>query len=99
MFIKDVVSSIFRCMDLAEKKVVQTDLERKEYEILRRVVEKRGLTIKEGLREAIQQWIAAQSSLEEDPLFKVKPVKIGVKTDSSSLDSLLYGESLNEDLP
>ncbi len=80
-------------MGLAEKKVVQTELEVKEYEALRRVVEKRGLTIKQGLREAIQQWIAMQTSLEEDPLFKVKPVKTGVETDSSNLDRSLYGGS------
>jgi len=75
---------------LAGRKVVQTELEMKEYEALRRVVERRGLTIKQGLREAIQQWIATQISLEEDPLFKVKPVKTGVKTDSSNLDRALY---------
>ncbi len=80
-------------MGLAEKKVVQTELEVKEYEVLRRVVEKRGLTIKQGLREAIRQWIAMQASLEEDPLFKVKPVKTGVETDSSNLDRSLYGGS------
>ena len=75
---------------MAGRKVVQTELEMKEYEALRRVVERRGLTIKQGLREAIQQWIATQISLEEDPLFKVKPVKTGVKTDSSNLDRALY---------
>jgi len=75
---------------LAGRKVVQTELEMKEYEALRRVVERRGLTIKQGLREAIQQWIATQIPLEEDPLFKVKPVKTGVKTDSSNLDRALY---------
>jgi len=77
---------------LAGGKVVQTELEMKEYEALRRVVEKRGLTIKQGLREAVQQWIATQIPLEEDPLFKVKPVKTGVETDSSNLDRALYRE-------
>ena len=75
---------------MAGKKIVQTELEMKEYEALRKVVERRGLTIKQGLREAIQQWIATQIPLEEDPLFKVKPVKTGVKTDSSNLDRALY---------
>jgi len=79
-------------MGLAERKVVQTELEAGEYEMLRRVVGRRGLTIKQGVREAIQQWIAMQTSLDEDPLFKVKPVKTGVETDSSSLDRTLYGE-------
>jgi len=30
--------------------------------------------------------------LEEDPLFKVKPVKTGVETDSSNLDRAPYRE-------
>ena len=77
---------------MARGKVVQTELEMKEYEALRRVVEKRGLTIKQGLREAVQQWIATQIPLDEDPLFKVKPVKTGVETDSSNLDRALYRE-------
>jgi len=51
---------------------------------------RRGLTIKQGLREAIQQWIATQIPLKEDPLFKVKPVKTGVETDSSNLDRAFY---------
>ena len=71
---------------MAGRKIVQTELEMWEYEAFRRVVEKRGLTIKQGLREAIQQWIATQIPLEEDPLFKVKPVQTGVKTDPSDLD-------------
>jgi len=75
---------------LAGKKIVQRELEMREYEALRRVVEKRGLTIKQGLREAIRQWIATQIPLKEDPLFKVKPVKTGVETDSSNLDRALY---------
>lgn len=77
---------------MARGKVVQTELEMKEYEALRRVVEKRGLTIKQGVREAVQQWIATQIPLGEDPLFKVKPVKTGVETDSSNLDRALYRE-------
>ena len=75
---------------MAGKKIVQTELEMREYEAFRRVVEKKRLTIKQGLREAIQQWIATQIPLEEDPLFKVKPVKTGVETDSSNLDRAFY---------
>lgn len=75
---------------MAKGKVVQTELVKQEYEIFQKVVEKRGLTIKQGLREAIQQWVSTQIAVEEDPLFKVKPVKTGVKTNSSKLDKLLY---------
>jgi len=77
---------------MARKKVVQTELIQEEYDLLQRVAEKRGVTIKHGLREAVQQWISAQIPINEDPLFKIEPVKTGVKTDSSKLDKLLYGE-------
>jgi len=80
--------------DLAKGKVVQTELVKREYEIFQRVVEKRGLTIKQGLREAVQQWVSTQIAVGEDPLFKIKPAKTGVKTDSSKLDKLLYEERL-----
>ena len=76
---------------MVKGKVVQTELEKREYELLQKIVEKKGTTIKSGLREAIQQWISTQIPVKEDPLFKLKPVKTGVKTDSSQLDKLLYG--------
>jgi len=76
--------------DLGKEKVVQTELVEREYELFRKAVEKKGLTIKQGLREAVQQWVGTQIGVAEDPLFKVKPVKTGVKTDSSKLDKLLY---------
>lgn len=75
---------------MAKGKVVQTELVKREYEIFQKVVEKRRLTIKEGLREAVQQWVSTQIAVAEDPLFKLKPMRTGVKTDSSKLDKLLY---------
>jgi len=77
--------------EVAKGKVVQTELEKREYELLQKIVEKKRTTIKSGVREAIQQWISTQIPVKEDPLFKIKPVKTGVKTDSSQLDKLLYG--------
>jgi len=72
-------------------KIVQTELLEKEYELFQKVVKKKKLTIKQGLREAIQQWMTTQIAVEDDPLFRIKPVKTGVKTDSSKLDETLYG--------
>ena len=74
------------------RKVVQTELEAAEYELLKKTVEKRGISLKKGLREAVNQWVTTQIPVSEDPLFKVKPVKTGVETDSSKLDKTLYGE-------
>lgn len=75
---------------MAKKKVVQTELIEQEYELLQRITEKKGMTIKHGLREAVQQWVRTQIPITEDPLFKLKPVRTGVKTDSSKLDKPLY---------
>jgi len=75
---------------MTRSKIVQTELVEKEYELFQKVVKKKKLTIKQGLREAIQQWMSTQIPVEDDPLFKIKPVKTGVKTDSSKLDKALY---------
>jgi hypothetical protein len=72
-------------------KVVQTEVDPTEYEVLEKIVRKRQMTIKEAVREAVASWIGLQTPLEEDPLFKLKPVRTGVKTDSSKLDDALYG--------
>jgi len=72
-------------------KVVQTEVDPSEYGILEKIVRKRGMTIKEAVREAIESWVGLQTPLEEDPLFKLKPARTGVKTDSSNLDEALYG--------
>ena len=74
------------------RKVVQTDLDDNEYNLLKEIVEKRGFTLKEGLREAVRQWVIAQIPVSEDPLFKLAPVKTGVETDASKLDGRLYGD-------
>ena len=81
------------------RKVVQTDLDDNEYNLLKEVIAKRGLTLKKGLREAVRQWVLAQIPVSEDPLFKLAPVKTGVETDASKLDGLLYGDDQNENLP
>ncbi len=71
-------------------KVVQTELDEKEFAIFKKAVKKRGSTIKDGAREAIQEWSRAQMRIEDDPLFMVKPVRTGVRTDSSDLDGDAY---------
>lgn len=74
------------------RKVVQTELEEKEYRLLKEAVDKQGLSLKRGVREAVLQWVSTQIPVSEDPLFKLKPVKTGVETDSSKLDERLYRE-------
>jgi len=77
---------------LAKGKTVQTELAEREYEFLVKVAKKKKLTIKQGLREAVQHWISTQIAIDEDPLFSIEPVETRVKTDSSRLDKTLYGE-------
>ena len=74
------------------RKVVKTDIDDEEYRLLKRATERRGITIKAGLREAIRQWVSTQTPVSEDPLFKLEPVRTGVKTDSSNIDGALYRE-------
>ncbi len=74
------------------RKVVQTELEEKEYRLLKEAVDKQGLSLKRGVREAVLQWVSTQIPVSEDPLFSVKPVRTGVETDSSKLDERLYRE-------
>lgn len=70
--------------------MVQTELEEDEYLLLKKTVEKKRMSLKGGLREAVHLWVTTQIPLSEDPLFKVEPVSTGVKTDSSRLDDALY---------
>lgn len=52
------------------KKHVQAELDPHEYEALQRVVEAEGLSIKEGLREAVRAWVRQRNG-QRDPLFDV----------------------------
>lgn len=74
------------------QKVVQTELPEEEYALLKKTAKEKNLSIKDGVREAVRQWIETQMPLQEDPLFKLRPVKTGVKSDSANLDKELYGE-------
>jgi hypothetical protein len=77
---------------MVARKVVQTELDDKEYMLLKEAVDKKGLSLKKGVREAVLQWVSTQIPVSEDPLFKVKPVRTGVETDASKLDGRLYRE-------
>jgi hypothetical protein len=75
-----------------DQKNVQTELPEEEYRLLVKTAKEKNITIKQGVREAVRQWIETSITLAEDPLFELKPVKTGVRTDSSKLDEELYGE-------
>lgn len=61
-----------------EKKHVQTELSRSEYDSFRRASEKEGRTVKEALREAALAW-ARQRQARDDPLFQMVGIAKGPK--------------------
>lgn len=76
---------------MASKKVVQTELTEKEYELLASVAKNDGLTIKEAARKALLEWSLSGIDLKNDPFFKLKPVasKVRIK-DNREIDRFLY---------
>jgi hypothetical protein len=75
---------------LATKKVVQTELGQREYDLLLDVAKKEGLTIKEAARRALLEWSMSSMEMKEDALFKLKPVKFRTKIKTSEVDRFLY---------
>ncbi len=73
-------------MFLLGRRIIRTDLPYDEYVQLKKLVEKKRITMEMGVREAIRQWILANLQFSEDPLLEIKPVETGVKTNSSNLD-------------
>ncbi len=74
---------------MAAKKVVQTELGEREYDLLSDVAKREGLTIKEAARRALLEWSVSRMELKDDPLFRLKPVKFKQKIKSSEIDRFL----------
>lgn len=74
------------------RKVVQTELERDDYEELARLAASKNMTIKEAAREALRWWSVSNSNLSEDPLFRLRPVEFKVKVRANKIDTFLYGK-------
>jgi len=74
------------------EKVVQTELSRSEYERLREVSTRKQISLKEALRQAIEEWVRQQTPMDADALFSLEPKDTGVETDSGSIDKELYGK-------
>ena len=85
-----------------ERKVAQTELEPSEYQTLAKTAEKKGLTIKEALRQAALQWVQEKSGINtDDPIFHLKPVVFRDKKGrvdkraSVDIDKIAYGKELS----
>ena len=77
--------------DLSDK-IVQTELSPSEYKKLKEVTKRNKITLKDALREAVNEWVRLQTPLEEDPLFSLTPIDTGIESDSSDHDTELYGK-------
>ena len=72
-------------------KIVQTDLDDEEYQMLVDFLDKRNLTIKEGLREAIRLLLRQELDFKNDPFFKSRMEAQSGRTDvSEHHDRYLY---------
>ncbi|MFQ5885343.1 MAG: hypothetical protein ACE5IO_09620 [Thermoplasmata archaeon] len=73
------------------KKVVQTELDAESYKMLREVVKKKGISIKDGVRQAVRDWTLRESDMNNDPFFDTSNVIEGRKvTDATRIDETLY---------
>jgi hypothetical protein len=73
------------------RKVVQTELETESYNILKHVVKKKGMSIKDGVRQAVKDWTLRESDMKDDPFFDTSNVIKGKKvTDAATIDDSLY---------
>jgi len=71
-----------------KRKVVRTELEPAEYARFAKLARKKGLTIKEALREAALRWSREESGINpKDPIFHVK-ARVGVKVPRTLLRKL-----------
>jgi hypothetical protein len=74
------------------KKVIQTEVDPRIYEFVRKTAEAKGLTLKEAAREALRDWVAREGDLSWDPLFDPSwGFRGGKRTDSSNVNEVVYG--------
>lgn len=83
-----------------ELKVAQTEMEPSEYAAFAKTAEKKGLTIKDALRQAAQRWTQEESGIEpSDPIFdiaagrrKAQDWGKGTERAAREVDKTLYGK-------
>jgi len=81
-----------------ERKVAQTELDPGEYQTLVKTAEKKGMTIKEALRQAVLMWVQEESGIDpNDPIFdialgrrKAPDWGRGTEKASKEIDEILY---------
>lgn len=78
----------------SEDKVVQTRIPRAEYERFRRLAEEEGISIKEALRRAAEEYVERKERVDaDDPFFSFHDrvdAEVTEQTDASEIDDDLY---------
>lgn len=72
------------------RRVVQTELELRDYEALASLARNKKMTIKEAAREALRWWSVSNEDLGSDPLFRLKPVRFKTRIRSDEIEAFLY---------
>jgi len=73
--------------------VVQTSIPDELHKKLVEVSKTEKRSIKEIVREAIEDWLIWNEGIVEDPFLNLRPVDFGVKTNAEVIEKVLYGRS------
>jgi hypothetical protein len=61
---------------MSEIKYIQSELERHLYFELKKTAERKGISIKEAIREAVLEWVRDKSGFDKnDPFFRMHPFR------------------------
>lgn len=71
--------------------VVQTTISEELHKKLVEISKSEKRSIKELVREAIEDWLIWSGGTREDSFLNLKPVDFGVKTNAEELERVLYG--------
>jgi len=73
-------------------KVVQTTVSEELHKRLLEIAKRERKSLKDVLREALEEWIIWRYGLEDDSFINSEPLDFGVDTDSSNIDEYIYSE-------
>jgi len=71
-------------------KVVQTTVSEELHKKLLEIAKKEGKSLKDVLREALEEWIIWRYALKSDVFINSEPLDFGVETDSSNIEEYIY---------
>jgi len=71
-------------------KFVQTSVPEDIHKKLLEIAKREGKSLREVVREALEEWIIWRYGLKDDPFINSKPMDFGVTTDSSNIEKYIY---------